>query len=75
MKELKRTFDMTKEEVEYNLKLMPYHRKFVKANDDMIAIRQDKSIGREEQRRRIREIRNNLVKEWKEISERISSNN
>jgi hypothetical protein len=66
---------MTKEEVELNIKLLPYHKKYLKAMARIVEIRRDKSIARVDQRAMIRDIRTQLMVEWKEINERISNNN
>lgn len=68
MKELKRAFNMTKEDVERNLKLMSYHRKFVKASIEMPKIRNDQSISRHEKRKMLQVIRNDVMEEWKKLN-------
>lgn len=75
MKELKRLFQMTKKEVEYNLAILSYHRKFVKASDEISKIRNSQNIYYKTQKKMIEEIRQRLIKDWEEISERISNNN
>jgi hypothetical protein len=69
MKELKREFDLTKEQVEENLRLMPYHRKFVQASVEMPKIRNDQSINRHDKRKMLKAIRDDLTAEWKRLNE------
>lgn len=69
MKELKRIFRMTKEQVEYNLKILPYHRKFVMVSEQQNAIRRDNTLSRVEKRDEIMRLRNELVAQWREVNE------
>ena len=53
MKILKRKFKMTKEQVEWNIRYLPYHRAYVKAKDAMTAIAADDTLSAEEKHDKI----------------------
>lgn len=69
MKELKRIFGMTKEQVDYNLKIISYHRMFLSVANEMRLIRADNSLNNREKRDRIKKLRDELVEEWKRVNQ------
>jgi len=63
MKILKRQFKMTKEQVEWNITHLPYHRAYIKAFDGMAAVSADDSLSAEEKHHQIALIRRTFREE------------
>jgi len=68
MKALKRDFGMTKEEVDENIRLIPYHVLYLKSTEDIKRVRQRSDLTNAEKLRVITHIRAALKQKWKVIS-------
>jgi len=71
MKVLKRSFDMTKEEVESNIAILSYHKAYVDSTRQITAIRRDNKMPGIDRIRAINAIRQNLKNEWKKINDEV----
>jgi len=69
MKVLKRRFGMTKEEVEENIRLIPYHQKHIAIMTTITLVRSDKAKTGVEKLRVVNQLRADLAKEWKKHNE------
>jgi len=75
MKALKRLLNLTKEEIEYNIQIISYHKKYLKAVGDMMAINRDTSTTRAYKRDATQLVRDYINAEWRIINERINNSN
>lgn len=71
MKSLKRKFRMTKGDIDFNLKFLPYFRALMQAPKEISNIRRDISLSVEEKSLGILEIRQSLIKLWEKINGQI----
>lgn len=71
MKTLKRQFKMTKEQVEENIRLLPYHRLFLLVTKETKAIRLRKDLRGREKIVRIRALTEQLKVKWRKLNEGI----
>jgi hypothetical protein len=69
MKVLKRRFAMTKEEVEENIRLIPYHHKHVSIMTTIQLVRADQSKPSTQKLKIIEQLRKDLAAEWKKHNE------
>jgi hypothetical protein len=69
MKVLKRRFGMTKEEVEENIRLIPYHSRHISIMTAIQLIRSDKTKPSAQKLRMIEQLRQDLAAEWKKYNE------
>lgn len=67
MKALKRSFNLSKEEVEANISILSFHKYHVKVLDEIGAIKTDATMNGADKLRAIRVLRNRVAKRWKEI--------
>lgn len=68
MKVLKRRFNMTKEEVVKNIRLVPYHRLYLKYAKEIESIRKNPGLTPMEKLQKITNIKNILTYEWDRIN-------
>lgn len=71
MKVLKRSFSMTKEEVESNIAILSYHKAYVDSTQQIAAIRRNKTISTLDKTKALNTIRQNLKNEWKKINDKV----
>jgi len=69
MKVLKRSFNMTKEEVESNIAILSYHKAYVTSTQLMTTIRRDSGMSVAEKTKAISEMRQKLKNEWKKVND------
>lgn len=65
MKTLKKYFSATKEEIEKNIGLLPYHRLYLKTNEEIVGVRKRKDLTMVEKTKMVAEIRETLTAEWR----------
>jgi hypothetical protein len=71
MKVLKRRFGMTKEEIERNIGLLPYHRLYLSVNEEVNAVRARKDLSLLKKTKTMTALRAKLAAEWKRINAEI----
>ncbi len=68
MKTLKKYFEMSKEQIEKNIRLLPWHRLYLKTNEEIVGVRRRKDLTAIEKTRMVAEIRAKLNAEWRRVS-------
>ncbi len=60
---------MTKEEVESNIAILPYHKLYVKTTADIAALRRSKGTSGIEKIKALNTLRQNLKNEWEKLND------
>ena len=71
MKILKKRFGMTKEEVEENIRLLPYHRLYIQTMRDIVIARSNRDADAKSRLREIQRLRDILQGKWEELNGKI----
>lgn len=75
MKRFKRELNMSKDDVSYNILMLPYHRRYVEVKKELEGLNEGAgniTISRKiEMRKRKKALRNELRKLWKELNDAI----
>ena len=71
MKAIKRNFGMTKEEVEGNIRLLPYHRLYLSSMEEIANIRKGANLTIPLKMRAIEKIRIKVKKEWERLNGKV----
>jgi hypothetical protein len=69
MKVLKRRFGMTKEEIQGNIRLLPYHRLYLTSMKEIAEVRRRKDLTIPLKMRAVEVIRIKVKKEWDRLND------
>lgn len=71
MKVLKKRFGLTKEEVEKNVRFLPYHKLYLETTEKIVILGKDKGLANTHKLRAIRMLQDNLRNEWKKLDDKV----